>query len=139
MVPIVGSWSGRELILKNKIRYNCAYRQEIYKSGYTYKDRIIGHGLDNDASVYSFGVVLVGPKDNFWHLTGRFGNLNKVGSDNNHSVAVNPQYIKSFDVQRSWFTSIGLFKIGFGLESREIVSSGENLTHSRGFISWFNK
>lgn len=133
-------WAGTSCdILKNKIRYNCAYRQAIYKSGYTYKDRIIGHGLDNDASVYSFGVVLVSPKENLWQLTGRFGNLNKVGSDNYHSVAIDPQYVKSLDVQRNWFTSIGLFKIGFGLESREKVFSGETSTHSRGFISWFYK
>ncbi len=133
-------WAGTSCqALKNKF-VSCGYRQNIYQSGYTYKNRIIGHGLDNDASVFTFGTIFTSPENNFWQVTGRFGDLNKDGIDYYfHSVAINPEKIRSIDIQHNWHSSIGLFQIGFGLESREKVLSGETSTDSRGFVSWLSK
>ena len=75
-------------VLKSDVGYNCAYRHHIYESGYTYNKRIIGHGLDNDARVVSAGVVVVTEAGNSWEVLGRFGDLNRVGNDADHSVAV---------------------------------------------------
>ena len=56
--------------VKSAVRYNCAYRQAIYASGYTYHGRIVGHGLDNDARVVSAGLVVVGESGNSWEFVG---------------------------------------------------------------------
>ncbi len=74
-------------VVKSTVLYNCAYRNGIYQSGYNYYGRIVGHGLDNDARVVSAGVVVVSSEGNSWQVLGRFGDLNRVGDDPQHSVA----------------------------------------------------
>ena len=101
--------------VKSTKRFNCAYRQAIYASGYTYEGRIIGHGLDNDGRVVSAGVVVVSSEGNSWHVFGRVGDLNRVGDDLNHSVAVTPQELASLDIQYAHTTRIGRFDVGLGL------------------------
>ena len=111
-------------VIKSAVIYDCAYRHGIYESGYTYNKRIIGHGLDNDARVVSAGVVVVTEAGNSWEVLGRFGDLNRVGNDADHSVAVEPQELASVDIQHSRSTRIGRFDIGIGFERREIGVDG---------------
>jgi hypothetical protein len=124
-------------VLKNEPRYDIAYRHPlIYQSGYTYYKRIIGHGLDNDARVISAGVVVVTEAGNSWQVLGRVGDLNRVGSDPQHSVAIDPQELASIDIQHTRSTRFGRFDIGIGFERRELMATGENTRDTRGFIRW---
>jgi len=116
--------------------YNSAYRHHTYESGYTYNKRIIGHGLDNDARVASAGVVVVTEAGNSWQVVARAGDLNRVGSDPQHSVAVDPQELASVDIQHTRITGYGRFDIGIGFEQRELMATGENSEETRGFIRW---
>jgi hypothetical protein len=126
-------------IVKSTVLYNCGYRQGIYQSGYTYRGRIVGHGLDNDALVYSAGVIVVSAEGNSWQVLSRFGDLNRVGSDPNHSVAVLPQEMASIDIQHSRATRFGQFDIGLGFERREIMATGANSRDARGFLQWTSR
>ena len=126
-------------IVKSEVLYGCGYRQRIYQSGYTYYGRIIGHGLDNDALVYSAGVVVVNAEGNTWQFLGRMGELNRVGVDSDHSVAVVPQDLASFDIQHTRNTKIGRFDIGVGYEQREIKLTGNSTDDTRAFISWTSR
>ena len=117
-------------------RFDCAYRQGIYESGYTYEGRIIGHGLDNDARVVSAGVVIVSSEGNSWHVLGRMGDLNRVGDDPDHSVAVTPQELTSLDIQHSRSTTIGRFDVGLGYERREDVATSASSGDTRAFVRW---
>ena len=123
-------------VVKSTVLYNCAYRNGIYRSGYNYNRRIIGHGLDNDARVISAGVVVVSSEGNSWQVLGRFGDLNRVGPDPIHSVAIVPQEMASVDIQHSRDTRIGRLDIGLGFERREIADTGVNTQDARGFIRW---
>ena len=122
--------------VKGTVLYGCAYRQGIYQSGYTYYGRVIGHGLDNDARVVSAGAVVVGADGRSWQVVGRIGELNRVGSDPNHSVAVNPEDLASIDLQYSFPSKIGTFDIGAGYERREELASGIESSDTRGFLRW---
>ena len=122
--------------VKSEVQYGCAYRHVVYQSGYTYQGRVIGHGLDNDARVVSAGVVVVTEAGNSWQVLGRFGDLNRVGVDPEHSVSVEPEELASIDIQHSRDTKIGRLDIGIGYEQRETVSSGESTGDPRGFIRW---
>ncbi len=73
---------------------------------------------------------------NSWHVLGRIGDLNRVGSDPNHSVAINPQDLASIDIQYSFLSKIGTFDIGAGFERREEMASGIDTSDTRGFIRW---
>ncbi len=123
-------------ILKSPIRYGCGYRHGIYRSGYSYKGRIIGHGLDNDALVVSAGVVVVSDAGNSWHILARNGDVNRVGPELAHSVAPLPQELASIDIQHVRMTALGEFSLGVGFERRQDISTGENTRESRAFIRW---
>jgi len=122
--------------VKSNVRYNCAYRQGIYQSGYTYYRRIIGHGLDNDARVVSVGAVVVSAEGNTWHVLGRFGDLNRRGSEDDHSVAVDPEELASIDIQHTRTTRIGRFDVGVGFERREDMATGDNERDTRAYLRW---
>ena len=123
-------------VVKSEVLYNCAYRQSIYRSGYTYKGRIIGHGLDNDGRVVSAGAIVADSHGNTWFLLGRFGDLNRVGSDPNHTVSIDPADLLSIDLQHSRTTRYGRFDIGIGHERRKNVATGVESNDTRGFLRW---
>ena len=120
----------------DKGRFGCGYRHIRYRSGYTYYKRIIGHGLDNDAKVVSAGAVVTTRTGNSWHILGRIGELNRVGADPRHSVAIEPQDLASIDLQYTFLTKVGTFDIGAGFERREEMASGIETSDTRGFIRW---
>ena len=126
-------------IVKSTVLYGCGYRNGIYQSGYTYRGRIIGHGLDNDALVYSAGVVVVSDEGNSWQVLGRIGDLNRVGPELQHSVAQVPTEMASIDIQHSRVTKIGQFNIGLGFERREDMATGVNTRDARGFLQWASR
>ena len=126
-------------IVKSTVLYGCGYRNGIYESGYNYRGRIIGHGLDNDALVYSAGVVVVSAEGNSWQVLGRFGDLNRVGADPQHSVAQFPTEMASIDIQHTRTTKIGQFNIGLGFERREDMATGANTRDGRGFLQWSSR
>jgi hypothetical protein len=126
-------------IVKSTVLYGCGYRNGIYESGYTYRGRIIGHGLDNDALVYSAGVVVVSEVGNSWQVLGRIGDLNRVGPELQHSVAQVPTEMASIDIQHTRMTKIGQFKIGLGFERREVMATGVNSRDARGFLQWTSR
>ncbi len=125
-------------IVKSTVLYGCGYRQFIYQSGYTYRGRIIGHGLDNDALVYSAGVVVVSAEGNSWQVLGRFGDLNRVGPELQHSVAQVPTEMASIDIQHTRMTKIGQFKLGLGFERREDMVTSASTRDARGFLQWIS-
>ncbi len=122
--------------VKSNVRYNCAYYQAIYQSGYTYYGRIIGHGLDNDARVVSAGIVAVLPEGGAWDVVARAGELNRVGVDPDHSVAPQPQDLLSIDIRYAFPTRLGTFELGAGFERREIKATGAETSDTRGFLQW---
>ena len=123
-------------VVKSRVLYGCGYRHSIYRSGYTYEGRIIGHALDNDALVVSTGVVVVSDEGNSWYVLARAGDVNRVGSDPAHTVAQDPQELASIDIQHKRMTRFGTFELGVGFERREDHSSGANTRETRGFVRW---
>ena len=130
-------WAGTTCdVLKSEPLWGCGYRQRIYESRYTYYRRIIGHGLDNDARVVSLGGVVVSEAGNSWHVLGRIGELNKVGVDPDHSVAITPQDLASIDIQHRRYTKFGQIDVGIGFERREDIATGVNVRDTRGYLQW---
>ena len=126
-------------VVKSTVLYGCAYRHTIYQSGYNYRGRIVGHGLDNDALVVSAGVVVVNTEGNTWQVLGRIGDLNRERVDPIHSVAIFPQEMASIDIEHSRSTKIGQFMIGLGFEQREDMATGVTTGDARGFLRWTSR
>lgn len=120
----------------NENRYNCAYRNEVYPSGYTYNGHIIGHSLDNDAQVVTAGLIVMNDAGRSWHAIGRWGDVNRGGAPQEHAISPIPVDLASLDLQYNFETRIGLFQVGLGYERFEYPASGETEGNARGFLRW---
>jgi hypothetical protein len=123
--------------VKSEVRYNCGYRQAIYRSGYTYRGRIIGHGADNDARLVSAGWMMVDEDDNQWRALVRFGDLNRGGAvDPVHTLTPTPQDLVSIDLSHSRVFSYGVIDVGAGFEQIDDAASGDTSTDGRLYLQW---
>ena len=118
-------------------KFNCAYRQRIYRSGYTFKKRSIGHGADNDARLVSAGLVMVDENDHQWRALLRLGDLNRAGRpDSVHTITPTPQDIISVDVSHSRAFSFGVLDSGAGYENVDDLAAGESKSDGRLYLQW---
>jgi hypothetical protein len=131
-------WAGTSCdVIKSEVRYDCAYNHNIYETGYRYRGRVIGHGLDNDASVVSNGFVLVSGEDTQWHLLLRTGELNRGGApDERNTLTPIPLDIFSADLSHTRPFLKGWLDIGVGYERLEDSATGTSEDDARAFITW---
>ena len=77
----------REWSLKNP-GYNIAYNHGVYKSGYRYYDRSIGHSMDNDGRMLTLGGSLAQSPSITWLASISQATFNRDGEGQN---AVSPE------------------------------------------------
>jgi hypothetical protein len=126
--------------LKSNVGYDCAYDHLIYKSGYHFNDKVIGHGAESDARIGSVGIILTNDEATAWQVLLRFGDLN-VGNlpeppNTPNRLTPTPQKIASADIQFGTTTRIGRFQIGIGYEEIDDEASGLKTDDTRAFVSW---
>ncbi len=117
--------------------FNCAYNHGIYETGYRYRDRVVGHGAENDSRIISTGVVLVSNAETQWHALLRFGDLNRGGSpDVRNTLTPTPLEISSIDLTHGRTLGRGRLEIGVGYERIEDPLTGQDNGDVRAFLSW---
>ena len=117
--------------------YNCAYNHVIYETGYRYRGRTLGHAADNDAELFSLGLVLVDADDTQWRTLLRTGELNAGGPpDTRHTLSATPQDILSLDMAHSRAFWFGVIDVGVGYESIDDAASGSSSSDSRLYVQW---
>ncbi|WP_417624793.1 capsule assembly Wzi family protein [Paremcibacter congregatus] len=112
--------TSRHAWLFGKRKNNTLYEHFIYKSGYRYKGRSLGHSLDNDSKLISVIVQYQGSND--WEYTAQYhyADINVDGNGKN-TVSVPNKRISIFEVllQRN---------IGFGKIKIDLRHSGKNIS-----------
>jgi Capsule assembly protein Wzi len=117
--------------------FNCAYRQGIYQSGYTFRSRSIGHGADNDARLISTGWLMTNDSDAQLRILLRFGDLNRGGApDFIHTVTATHQEIASIDISHSRVFPFGVFDLGIGYERVDDKAVGITFSEERLYLQW---
>jgi hypothetical protein len=117
--------------------YNCAYNHSIYQTGYRYRARAVGHSADNDAELFSAGLLLVNSADTQWRLLLRSGELNAGGSpDSRNSLTPTPQDIASIDLSHSRVFSFGVIDAGIGYEQVDDAATDTTSSDSRFYLQW---
>jgi len=117
--------------------FNCAYNHFIYKTGYRFRDRSIGHGADNDTRLVSAGWIMVDENDTQWRAILRLGKLNRGGPpDSAHTITPTPQDLVSLDVSHSRAFSFGVIDIGAGYEDVDDKTSGVSSSEGRLYVQW---
>ena len=117
--------------------FNCAYNHTIYRSGYRYRGRVIGHGADNDAAIATLGLLLVDDKETSWQGLVRIGKLNRGGApDPNNSLTPVPQDILNVELAHSRIFSFGQLEFGVGYEQLDGNPAIPSSNEARAFIQW---
>ncbi len=117
--------------------FNCAYNHGIYRTGYRYRGRAIGHAADNDARLVSTGLVLADADDTEWRGLLRYGRLNRGGTpDASNTLTAIPQEIASMDIAHSRNIGIGVIEVGVGVERIDDTTSAGSATDARMYATW---
>lgn len=116
---------------------DCAYEHPIYSSGYRYKGKAIGHGIDGDGLSYSAGTTLVQSGGHVLNISLRHMELNRRGSPQpNHSVA--PTALDLTDIQISYErqSRFGRFTVGAGYVDIDDRVNGIATSDTSFFLQW---
>jgi hypothetical protein len=117
--------------------FNCAYNHGIYATGYRYRGRVIGHGSDNDARVFSSGFLSIDSDETRWQATVRYGELNRGGTpDGRNTLTPTKQELFSIDLTHGRSVRYGVVEIGAGVERIDDTVSGTSDNTKRAYIQW---
>ena len=118
--------------------FNCAYNHGIYKTGYRYRGRVVGHAAENDSQIISTGLILVNELDKEWEALLRVGDLNRGGPpDDRNTLTPTALEIFSFDLaHRRSLGRMGWLEIGLGYEEITDPLNQNDSSDVRGFVTW---
>ena len=117
-------------------RYDYAYEHFIYKDGYRYRGRSLGHSLDNDGRLYSLGGVLARDNGDAWTVLIAHAELNRGGGvDNRNTVSNMPADLYDLEVGYERSLGPGRLQLGLGYENIDPQSGGGE-EHARAFAEW---
>jgi hypothetical protein len=114
---------------RQRPQVDCAYRNSVYPQGYTHRGRMIGHALDNDGRMLSFGALLRRPDGDSWELLLRRIEANRVGTapEAAHAVSASPATVEDFQLGYAR----GRLRAGVGY-----VTSGIEASGFHGYLEW---
>ncbi len=116
---------------------NSAYNHSIFRTGYRYNGRSIGHSMDGDGLSYSIGSTLVQPDGHTWNFLLRQMEINRAGvPDTRHSLSATPQELIDIQLSYERLTVFGRFYAGVGYSRLEDEVSGMETSETSGFLRW---
>lgn len=94
----------------------CAYEHSIYRTGYRYEGRSIGHGMDGDGRSYSVGSTLTSSDERVWRFSLRRIDVNLTDSwfNDGHTLSPTPQDLGEIMVMHSRPLGMGALRAAFG-------------------------
>lgn len=138
----LGSWRLRAeftdtacVFMRRNPEFNCSYRNSVIPQGYSYRGRMIGHGLDNDSSMASIGAVLVRPSGDSWSIILRNARVNRGGSvpDLAHALSSGASKLRNADLEYHHGFTAGDIRAGVALDD---FSGTRNDSSLRAFVEW---
>lgn len=118
---------------------NSAYNHSIFRTGYRYNGRSIGHGMDGDGLSWSIGSTLVDSNGNVWNFSLRHIDINRIGvPDPRHTLSPTPQ--EFLDVQVSYRRQIryGQVYLGLGYQRLDDELQQTDTNDVTAFFRWSN-
>ena len=116
---------------------NCAYEHSIYRTGYRYRGRNIGHPGDGDTLSYSIGSTLVQSAGPVWNASLRYMEINREGSPNSrHTLTPTRQDMYDLQISHERLTHYGRFHAGLGYSWTDDQATGISNSDVSGFIQW---
>jgi hypothetical protein len=118
-------------------RPNCAYEHSIFKTGYRYNGRSLGHSGDGDTLSYSLGSTLVQSAGHSWNVSLRYMEINRLGEPNpRHTLTPTPQDLIDVQISHDRMTRFGRFYAGLGYSRLDDEATASTNSDVTGFIQW---
>jgi len=116
-------------------KYNVMYEHFIYQTGYRYKDRTLGHSLDNDSKLIS--VVAQYRDANGWDYTAKYhhAEINVDGRGKNF-VSIPSKNIEIFEASAQGDVGFGNIKLDLRYASNGLSSLDNNGSSTSIGIGW---
>ena len=119
---------------------NCGYEHSIYRTGYRYDGRSIGHPIDGDGLSYSFGSTLVQSAGHSWNISLRYMEINRIGADiGRHTLSSVPVQITDLQLTHNRATRIGQFRFGLGISDIDGVVDEHVASDVAAFLQWSSR
>lgn len=116
---------------------NSAYNHGIFKTGYRYNGRSIGHSMDGDGLSFSLGSTLVQSAGHTWNFSLRHFEINRIGApDSRHTLSATPQEMSDIQISYDRLTDFGRFYVGIGYSRLDDGLSGQTTSETSGFLRW---
>lgn len=97
-------------------KYNCAYQHSIYKAGYRYEGRPLGHSADTDSRATSITSFVNGPRGRDWSFAVRHVRINRGPvSGQPHAISMTPADYSEIEVAHGRALPIGTLRFRLGL------------------------
>jgi hypothetical protein len=121
---------------RQKPLLGCAYRNLLYPQGYTFEGRTIGHALDRDGRMYSFGALWVREGGDSFSFLIRKSELNRgaLALDPPHPASPIESTITNLELQYNRPFTWG--KLSAGLGADDYTLPARTRSEVRGFIQW---
>ncbi len=125
----------RNVWLFGEQRNNVIYEHFIYKTGYRYQGRPLGHSLDNDSRLIS--IIAQYQDSNNWEYIVKYHNakINVDGTGNN-TVSVLNKKIDIYEASLQGDVGYGNIKVDLGYASDGIPTLGNNGSFRSVGVSW---
>lgn len=118
--------------------FGCAYNHSIYRDGYRYRGRAIGHSADGDSVVFTLGGLFFTTQGHTWQVTARRAELNRNNNPRN-SLTPLKQEINTLEVRHTRVFPFGDLSVSLGTEFGEVVATGADIDETRASIQWIWK
>ena len=119
---------------------DCAYGHSIYRTGYRYRGRAIGHAVDSDGLAYSMGTTWIRRDGTTWNVSLRHIELNRAGSEfDGHSLTATPRELTDVLLTHSREIPIGRIRAGIGYRRMSGSISGGDDSDVEAFVSWSSR
>ncbi len=119
---------------------NFSHNHAIYRTGYRYQGRSIGHPADGDSLSYSFGSTLVQSAGHSWSISLRYMEINRTGApDIRHTLTPTPQELIDLQISHQRQTRYGRVFAGLGYSQLDDQVSGVSTSDVAAFVRWSSR
>lgn len=115
--------------------YDTTYNHGIYRSGYRYRGRSLGHGADNDSRMVTLSLLLSDRHALEWQLTGRFADFNRDDGGLNPFSPRHQEY-RAVVLSHQRPLNAGLVTVDVGVHHTRLVAEDSSDTDPSVALRW---
>ena len=118
-------------------KFNCAYEHSVYRSGYRYERRSLGHSIDSDSKSIAIATIINAPDGKYWRIGGRHVDINEGPVVNSpHGIATVPTRYSALEVAHGRKLPLGDLRVRLDLVKQVEQATQASSTDTSLSIEW---